>query len=229
LSDKKTNQGGNHNEIRKYSLAESKYAGKLEFTPIRPPFFAPDIVISPTGNLFISEMNYLTTKKYVGCDIYNSKGIGRGHTNAQGNTIDGRYFNFQKTAPDEKDAFSILNFDKNGPLAQRIREATYGRYHFKATFDNLIIIYGHRDWSPTPIDMPVAYVNLPFLLIFDPVQETIINIDLTQDIDTSYIYYSVSDISINYKGEIYAIYVYFNDPGKITGKEKIVLYRWKRV
>lgn len=228
LSDKKTNQGGNHSEIRKYSLVGSKYAGKLEFAPIRPPFFAPDIVISPTGNLFISEMNYLTTKKYVGSDIYSRKGIGHGHTNAQDNTIDGRYFNFQKTGPNEKDAFSILNFDKNGLLAQRIGEATYCRYHFKATLDNLIIIYGHRNKTLSPTGMPAAYINLPFLLIFDPVAEKITEIDISQDIDTLFVYFNVSDISINYKGEIYAIFVYFNTPGRITGNEKIVLYRWKR-
>jgi len=29
-------------------------------------------------------------------------------------------------------------------------------------------------------------------------------------------------------GEIYALVIYFNTPGEITGDEKIVLYKWHK-
>lgn len=228
VSDKNINNGSVHNEIRKYSLSKSRFAANSEFMPIQIACYAPDMTVSPTDNLFISEMTYMTTRPNTGCELYNGKGAKLGRTAAQGNTVDGKMFNFRKTNPGESDILSILNFDQKGLFSKRVGEATYGRLHFKATIDSMIIIYGHRDREISPINMTVANVNSPFLLVFDPTSETITEIDLYQDLDTSYIYYSVSDISINYKGEIYAIFVYFNTPGKIIGNEKIVLYRWKR-
>jgi hypothetical protein len=215
-------------ELRNYSFKKSGWDNKATFSPIRLPEYPPDIIISPTGNLFISEMNYLAMGQCSKSDIYNQYGSKIGQTSAQDNTRDGIMFNFQKTIPSEKNAFSLMNFDKNGLLAERIREATGGRYHFKATFDNLIIVYGHRNKSLTPIGMPAMSIDLPFIIVFDPVSEEIMEVDLLKDIYTAYTYFSVSDISINYIGEIFAIFVYFNDPGVITGNEKIVLYRWKR-
>ncbi len=217
-----------YDQLRKYNLTKSKLINQSEFAPIQTSGFMTDVTISPTGNLYISEMTYMTTKKFTHSQLYDRRGINCGETTAQDNTRDGVMFNFQKTVPSEKNAFTLLSFDKDGLLTKRINEADNKRYHFKATFDNLIIIYGHRNKTLSPTGMPAAYINLPFLLIFDQVAEKITEIDISQDIDTSYVYFSVSDISINYIGEIYAIFVYFNTPGRITGKEKIVLYRWKR-
>jgi hypothetical protein len=53
-------------------------------------------------------------------------------------------------------------------------------------------------------------------------------LDLKKNTRPDYKYFNVADVSINYKGDIYAMYVYFNKPGMITGDEKIVLYRWRR-
>jgi hypothetical protein len=228
INDANDNEFRSFGELEKYSLKSSRWDNKATFSPIRLPEYPPDIIISPTGNLFISEMNYLAMGQYTNSDNYNQYGSKLGQTSAQDNTRDGIMFNFQKTIPSEKNAFSIMNFDKNGLFSERIREATGGRYHFKATFDNLIIIYGHRNKSLTPIGLPAMSVDLPFIIVFDPASERISEIDLSENINTHFIYYSVSDISINYRGDIYAIFVYFNDPGVITGNEKIVLYRWKR-
>jgi hypothetical protein len=44
----------------------------------------------------------------------------------------------------------------------------------------------------------------------------------------NYAYFNVSCVYANAKGNIYALVVYYNQPGEITGDEKIVLYRWQK-
>ncbi len=44
----------------------------------------------------------------------------------------------------------------------------------------------------------------------------------------NYAYFNVSCVYANGKGNIYALVVYYNQPGEITGDEKIVLYRWQK-
>jgi len=44
--------------------------------------------------------------------------------------------------------------------------------------------------------------------------------------EPGYLYRSVSEMECNYMGDIYAFVIYFNEPGRITGHEKVVLYRW---
>jgi hypothetical protein len=213
--------------IRKYFLESSKPGPTLNFRPIKFTGYPINMIVTPTDNHIITEMDDMGRTNFER-PIFNTRGILLGHTKAEGNTCNGIRFNFQDDVPIESNAFSILSFDKDNLLRSRLREISSGRYHFKATFDNLIIIYGHRNKSLTPIGQPTAAIDLPFLIIFDPVSEQISEIDLSENINTHYIYYSISDISINYKGDIYALFVFYNKPGIITGDEKIVLYRWRR-
>jgi hypothetical protein len=45
-------------------------------------------------------------------------------------------------------------------------------------------------------------------------------------LNSSYKYRSVGWIGSNFVGEIYAILIYYNQPGQITGDEQIILYKW---
>ena len=72
-------------------------------------------------------------------------------------------------------------------------------------------------------------VSRPFFISVDVGTRQIKYIYLNDCGRDGYKYYNVSDFSFTYDNEIYAMVVYFNTPGKITGDEKIVLYRWRRI
>lgn len=68
----------------------------------------------------------------------------------------------------------------------------------------------------------------PVVYIYDYKSGTITKI-LTEECGRDdFKYFNVSGVCASPKGDIYALVVYYNAPGEITGDEKIVLYRWRK-
>ncbi|MCP4582739.1 MAG: hypothetical protein GY839_14105 [candidate division Zixibacteria bacterium] len=103
-----------------------------------------------------------------------------------------------------------------------------GNHNFKSTFDNNLICYFHSRYSFSTPDSGEIGADIPYVMGKDLNTHERYSVDLIECARPDYRYFNVADISINYLGEIYAIVVYFNDIGQITGDEKIVLYRWRR-
>lgn len=124
-------------------------------------------------------------------------------------------------------SLKILDARTKSVLAQFSNNKILIYPFLKATLDNKVIVIAP---NTERIELPnnKSLVNrIPTFLVFDletgNVQE-IATSDLARD---DYKYYSFSQISCNFLGDLLAVAVYFNNPGEITGDEKIVFYRWR--
>ncbi len=175
------------------------------------------IRISPNNNLYV--------QKYPQNEIFNKNGKSIKSTSAMGQTQGWTEFIIQSNNYGLIEVTDIAG----GEMIMRDEfSRQIGNNNFKSTFDNHLILYFHSNHEFKTSDNGSVMVDVPFVMGKDLNTGTRYSIDLMECVRPDYKYFNVSDVSINYLGEIYAIVVYFNSPGRITGDEKIVLYRWRR-
>jgi len=208
----------------RYTRHPTDYEIDQTFNPAAFENVVSSFRVAPNGDIYVKDWGCKTDDGVPAISIFDRKGRYKKCTLAEGIISNGLRFNFGNSAPKESGVVSALLLDKDSLLAKRFTELGFHGFNFKATFDSLLIVYGHRHRTHTG-DMPVDY-DLPFVVVLDPSTGHSVEIDLDKCRIGDYKYFSVSDVSINYKGEIYALFVYFDAPGRITGDELIVLYRW---
>jgi hypothetical protein len=187
------------------------------------------IRIMPNGHLFIKTIGSRDSDRAI--KMYSSTGRYNGLTNAYGKTNQGILFEIGWIPKSPKNIIFIVNTTNDKILFYDEVENldfAYGLFNFKCTTNGLIILYAHARTEIVYGNSIHTYCNIPYVAIDDPQTGFFYNLDLKKNTRPDYKYFNVADVSINYKGDIYAMYVYFNKPGMITGDEKIVLYRWRR-
>jgi len=191
--------------------------------------------ISPDNKMFVPVKGKSSTAEF---DIYNQEGLLVKRTNYYTSTVDNKpvYLRFKKNRyePDstyfyeDRDSI-VLNLDVS-------------RSHYKGslfcTNDNRIIIISDNDhharYEKMKIDKNIY--RRPVKLMQPKIQIVDINSGNINVLETKlecaleqYSEYSISDISINYMGDIYALVLYCNFPKEDSmAVEKIVLYKWHR-
>ncbi len=180
--------------------------------------------ISPDGNIYM-ERSGLHERVFGSCDVFDSKGIFLGRSPAICNMMDGTEFTVRKERINDVIHAYGTQVDQGISLFAISGDFT----RFKCTFDGNIIA-GAWDYDRIPLPNDIYLQNdKPFMTIIDPATGDAIKIDpylLCKNED--YKYHSVANIDCNYKGDIYASIIYFNEPGIITGEEKVVIYRWQK-
>ena len=68
----------------------------------------------------------------------------------------------------------------------------------------------------------------PTILIINAADWSYQRIDTRELSRSYYAYFNVSGVDANFKGELFALVIYFNTPGKVEGTERVVLYKWVR-
>jgi hypothetical protein len=68
----------------------------------------------------------------------------------------------------------------------------------------------------------------PTILIINAVDWSYQRIDTRELSRSDYAYFNVSGVDANFKGEVFALVIYFNTPGKVTDDDLIVFYKWAR-
>ena len=187
-----------------------------------------NLSISPDGYLYSMKQSFFGDASRNQINMFNSAGQLIKVGNPSGRTSNGTefYFETEKTEAGKK-RLRIINANSSAIMAQ----SECGRWSdFRllcSTFDNKIIF---RDWHSERVALDNDFYLIttrPYFIVVD------LGSGLTTEIPTSecarddYLYFNVSRVGCNYKGELFAAVVYFNTPGEITGDEKIVFYRWR--
>lgn len=98
----------------------------------------------------------------------------------------------------------------------------------KATYHNTIMLYDRLP-DTIPLSDTLNLINFKILIyvvdcgtgeneVIDPYNDCV---------DRDFAYRTVAHVDFNYNGDIYASIIYFDEPGELTGKEKLVVYKWQ--
>jgi len=175
------------------------------------------IRISPNNNLYIKLMGK--------AEIIDKNGWPVKIASAMGQTQDRTEFIIQSGG---SSLIEVKDISSGDVIMRDEFTRQIGHNNFKGTFDNNLILYFHSSYEFRTPDSGSVRVDIPFVMGKDLNSGARYSIDLMECARSDYKYFNVSDISLNYLGDIYAIVVYFNDIGRITLDEEIVLYRWRR-
>ena len=186
------------------------------------------IRVSPLDNLYIQ--GWRGSPKFRGKNlVFNKYGQEISGSDADGENLIGQEFIVEGSS------------DRNGRVVRArglksksffmIQQVEHFPYidNFKYTFNDNLILYNHHQ---TEIRLPndkIMQVDMPSIIGVDVSSGYHYTIETYTLAREDYRYYSISDVSINYDGEIYVLAVYFDEPGFITGDELIVMYRFKAV
>jgi hypothetical protein len=219
---------GNPNDIQiaKYRIAGDDLVNSGPYYPMAFQKYSFNLRIAPDGNIYALGWGSCRESAW-GCGLFNDSGRFIDCTCAEGKTSGGQLFYYREDLPFFMEGISLPSFDKDKLLKQKIQRFDFPFYNFKSTFDDIVVTYRHIMYLVRADSLDSAYVDKPAVIVLDAATGHSIELDLYSDLNTKYKYFSVSDISINYKSEIYALFVYFDTPRQITGDELIVLYRWR--
>jgi hypothetical protein len=225
----KLNSYGLRFHLKKYDLNTSEWVTEPAYSQIA--IAGPDeaVRIAPSGDVYIRSGESQSTPGEYFYKVFDSGGRFKDSTTAEGITSDSIAITFSSFHPKETGVHSIFQFNKDGAVQKKINMMIKENYDFITTFDGLVLIHSHWIWDRKTSDGKYFFTDLPLVMAIDPASCQSKEIHLENDADDKYKYYNVADIAINYKGEIYALFVYFNNPYRITGEELIVLYRWTRI
>ncbi len=180
------------------------------------------INISPRGDIYIERWTSpgAASSQY---GKFHNDGAYLGASDVVCKTIDGTEISLvRRTLGPGKSSSSLLNYTNNVTLY----EVQFNIRTIRCTTNGSIIM---RNWDYDKIplaDKNILQIDKPYVVVFDQ-QGNETTIDPYEECANSdYSYHSVSCITSNYNGDIYATVVYFNIPGQITGDETIILYRW---
>lgn len=182
--------------------------------------------ISPLNNLFIN--GWPNRLGLPGKNIvFNKYGQELRGTNADGETLCGDEFEFITTWDKSYNVVKVKNL-KTGEffMFEEVKHLPY-IFNFKYTLTNNLVLYCHHQKELNFDNNETLFVNIPTVLGEDITSGYHYVIDLDTLAREDYKYYNISDVSISYSGDIYALAVYFNNPRVLTGDELIVLYRWR--
>lgn len=214
--------------LMKYSLEKSGWYNEPDYSPIMLAGPSALLHIAPSGKIFIHADYAASDTGEVSGRIFGPTGKFETTTAADGETMYGLFFNFNRGESSDKGIKSIIKIDRSGLLQERFGGLAKSDFDFKATLDSLIIIYSRRSVDKYSEDGKYFPIDLPSVVVFNPIGGQALEVNLADSINLNYKYYHVSDVAVNFKGEIYALFVYFDNPYRITGDEMIVLYRWVR-
>ena len=220
-----SDKSGFYSVINRYVWQDNMYVRDYTFKIDEGKFVPQYLRISPDNWLYAFDWDMFSSR-IPSVRVFDEFGHFVKFTAAEGKTISGLEFNFKNTSTPGTDVVSVIQMDLDGNLYRLIPTAQFGGYNFKSTFNDYLIVYGHRANNN---ENPSGYrfqTDLPFVVALDLKNGHSVEIDLGKCRKRGYKYFNVADISINYKAEIYALVVYFNTPGVITGDERIILYRW---
>ncbi len=225
---KPANSDGSRFRLKKYFLEKSGWDHEPDYSPIVLVGPSALLDIAPSGKIFIHDDDAISDTGKASGRIFSPAGKFETTTAADVETMYGFFFNFNRGESSDNAIKSIIEIDRSGLLQEKFGGLARKDFNFKATFDSLIIIYSNHSIDRHSEDGKFFLINLPSIVVFNPRGGQALEIDLADSINSNYDYYNVSDIAVNFKGEIYALFVYFDNPYRITGDEMIVLYRWTR-
>lgn len=223
------NPDGSRFHLKKYDLSGSRWIDAPRYKQINLEGPSTIIRIAPIGNIYLRTGNIHSSTLSFISSVFDSCGNYIDTTASESITIDSIPVSFSTLKKGDSDIHTVYDLDRNGLLHQKLGSLTDDNYEFKATFDSLIIIHTHWIKDQKTENGFYFATDLPLVMVLDPSRGLSKEISLTEKANYKYKYYNVSDIDVNYKGDIYAMFVYFNDPYQITGDELIVLYRWTRI
>jgi len=204
-------------KLFRYKKIENGYILDTEANFPALPHSPTLIRVSPNNNLFF--------QYYRENAIFNKYGRLIKNTLAQGQTQDWNEFVIKSN---NLGLIEVTDINSGEIIMRDEFTRQIGNNNFKSTFDNHLILYFHSNHEFKTPNNGTVKVDIPFVMGKDLNTGTRYSIDLMDCARSDYAYFNVADVSINYLGEIYAIVVYFDKTGIITGDEKIVLYRWRR-
>ena len=200
----------------------------------RPRF----VRISPHNNLYVQGWSDIS-RALQPAGVFNENGRFIKSTFAHGETCDGQEF-YVHPWPRDNLAASFLDWllchctteviawpgDKS--ILRVKMDHAYRNANFKAACDGRLLLYLHNERRSPLSHGGMLAADFPLVIIKDLGSDKIENIDLSECRREEYDYFSISDVSLNYLGEIYAIAIYFNYRDGRSTDEKIVLYRWRQ-
>lgn len=196
------------------------------------------IRISPQNHLFIQGWGD-TLDRFHSTGVFDENGQFIKNTLAHGETCDGREF-YVYSWPRKTLAASFLDWilcngtteiiawPEDKSILKVKMDHAYRNANFKATCDCRFLLYLHNERRSVVSDSSILAVDFPLVKVKDLANNRVEQIDLSECRRDGFDYFSISDVSLNYLGEIYAIAIYFNYNNGRFSDEKIVLYRWRR-
>jgi hypothetical protein len=182
--------------------------------------------ISPLNDLYVSGWS---PKKLPGSGnlVISKYGMELRLTRADGENLNGDEFKITSMYDRDYQVVKVANL-KTGKffMIEEIQGDSF-RSNYKYCFNNNLIFYWHNFIDTGMDNGRILMVNRPSIFGTDINSGYHYLIDADALAREGYGCYTVSDVSINYNGDIYAIVIYFNSPGMITGDELIILYRWR--
>jgi hypothetical protein len=225
----KLNSFGLRFHLKKYDLNNSDWITEPAYSQIALAGPSEALRVAPSGDIYIKSGESQSTLGEYFYKVFGSGGRFKDSTTAEGITSDSITITFSNFHPREPGVHSISEFNKDGAVQKKINMMIKENYDFITTFDGLILIHSHWIWDRKTSDGKYFFTDLPLVMTIDPSSRQSKEIHMEADPNDKYKYYNVADVGINYKGEIYALFVYFDNPYRITGDELIVLYRWTRI
>ena len=183
------------------------------------------IRISPLNNLFVSDWHKTPNNA---TSVYTCTGKQMGITSGDGENLKGQDYMFSSKNNGKYSTVSVTNLSTNSPILFEETKRLFNGFNYKYTFDNSLIIYSHYKDKLNIGKDSTLYVNYPSIFgkNFDTNDHFLI--DTAELGRNDHRYFTISDVSINYEGEIYAFAIYFDHAGRIYGDELIVLYKWSK-
>jgi len=217
-------------KLVKYVKAQGKYIKDDGFYSVEFTESFQRLTLSPDGYLYSvkgTDFGYGRTNQF---NIFDSEGQLTKQAISICKTSNGTEFYIENDKTEAGNRrLKIIDTNSNTVMAQYEGVKTTGFSFLQPIFDNKIVFKASdSETEKTFLDNDFYLITTrPYFIVVD------LGSGLTTEIPTSecarddYLYFNVSRVGCNYKGELFAAVVYFNTPGEITGDEKIVFYRWR--
>lgn len=223
-------------KLVKYLLQGNGYAIDSNFAILRQssakfeqtPHY---IFISPDNYIYLISQSQVMSSGGES-EVFNSSGRYISNTKAWCNLNNG--IRFYPNSFQEKDLiwYAELTNPDDGTVIfpGKIRSREIDTNNLKCTTDNSIIWLMPSSGKVPLNDSLYLATEGYYAFIINSISGDSFRIEpYSECVRDDYRFHNAGPMAANFDGDIYCFVVYFNTPGKITGDEKIVLYRWRKI
>jgi len=215
-------------KLVKYTRLDNEYVEDSSFSTNIFAYRFRNLYISPDNYLFSSNCNSGEGISWR-TNILNPEGQLEKQSNAICRTKNGIEFYFKtETLETKVEKVKIIDESSNVSISEYEVKNAFVYDLIKATFNNEVIFQAFNVERIDLNDDLYLLGEKPIFIVFDLDLNTQSKISISDCAREDFKYFSVSKIDCNYLGDLFAIVIYFNSPGKITGDEKIAFYKWHR-
>jgi len=218
----------NNYKLVKYSNSNNEYIIDSSFSTDIFTYPFRNLFISPDGYLFSLSRNSNEENRYQ-TNIINPYGQVEKQANAICRTKNGTEF-YIETETLNTGIRKVKIIDENSnKIIFEYEGASISGYSFNKATRNNEIIFNGAFFEKIDLNGDLSKFNKKPLFIVCDLNSNMQNeISMSDYLCDGYHYFTIVKTDCNYLGELFALAVYFNSPGEITGDEKIVLYKWHR-